>query len=85
MLENLFPSNPLGSSCLLSKRFKQEATPHEAACYIAQICAELQEMALDKDLDMLVYLLANVRQEALEFLLNLHPVSKSLKAKNQEI
>ncbi len=71
MLENLFPSDPLGSSRLLGERLKAEATPHEAACYIAQVCAELQEMALDKDLGMLVYLLANVRQEALEFLLNL--------------
>ncbi len=43
-----------------------QATSLDAASYIAQICGELQEMARKNELEMIAYLLAMVRQEALE-------------------
>ncbi len=47
---------------------KSQATQQEATHYIAQICGELQELAGEHSLDMIAYLLAMVRQEALETL-----------------
>ncbi len=73
MSHDSLPSDLLSHSRFLSNQMKMEATPQEAAQYIVQICGELQAMAQCKELSSLVYLLAAVRQEALEFLLGMSP------------